>query len=104
VPTAPSCADLIPLILERAPDGLVDIICRALEYTLAREETWLPWLILWPDAGAFTWAPSSRAAMQTIIGYRQHPSGRLSGGQMWNVGEVIGEILDGMDWDGTLKG
>lgn len=103
MPTAPRCEDLIPLILERAPDGLVDLICRALEYTLARDETWLPWLIMWPDADAFTWAPSARAAWGTVIGYRQHPSA-MRGGQLWNVGKVIGEILDGMDWSGTLKG
>lgn len=100
----PTVETLIPAILSRAPKNLVNLTCRALEHTLAREETWLPWLVLWPEANAYTWAPTPRAAMGLIIGYRQHPSGQRGGGQMWHVGKVIEEILDGMEWSGTLKG
>lgn len=101
--SAPTAETLIPAILSQAPSGLVNLVCRALEHTLAREETWLPWLVLWPEHDAYVWAPSARAAWGTVIGYRQHPSGR-GGAQMWHVGKVIEEILDGMEWNGSLKG
>jgi hypothetical protein len=102
--SAPTAEALIPDILSRAPSGLVNLVHLALERTLAREETWLPWLVMWPEHNAYLWAPSARAAWGAVVGFRQHPSAERGGGQMWNVGKVIEEILDGMDWNGALKG